>query len=69
MAWIMGTASPQEIGDLLSRGYEVEIVSDEREEAFFGGKRDKDEDRMVLVYLDADARDLVVAGTQAMNEK
>lgn len=64
MAWIMGTANDEEIADLKSRGVEVEIVSNEREAAFFGGNREEDEDHMILVYIDVDARDLVVVSEQ-----
>ncbi len=60
MAWIIGSASEQEVTSLRRAGYEVTTVEERQEIALFNGVDEErpPTDSMVMVWVDCDVLDL-----------
>ena len=58
MAWILGSASEQEVTSLRKAGYEVTTLEARQETALFGGVDEERSDSMVMVWVDCDVVDL-----------
>jgi len=60
MAWVLGSASEQEIDSLREADYEVTILNAEQESALFGSvDEERIRDKMVMVWVDCDVVSLV----------
>lgn len=60
MAWILGSASEQEVTSLRKAGYEVTTIDERQETALFNGVDEERPatDSMVMVWVDCDVLDL-----------
>lgn len=65
MAWVLGSASEQEVKSMRDAGYEVTTLSDAQETALFGGvDEERISDKLVQVWVDCDVTDLLVPGKE-----